>query len=197
MTVAKATTQTMTLEEYLAYDDGTDTRYELVDGILVDMGAESDINVLIAGFLVSVLLQHLPHYCIRRGTEVEVSGDDANTRYPDLMVLAEAGVAALSGMKRSLVLLDMPAPALVVEVVSSSDTDKESRERDYVKKRQEYAQRGIPEYWIVDPIAKKVLVLTLVDDIYTEQTFVETELLVSSSLSELKLSAQQVLTAGM
>jgi hypothetical protein len=24
----------MSLEEYLAYDDGTDTRYELVDGVL-------------------------------------------------------------------------------------------------------------------------------------------------------------------
>ncbi len=62
------------------------------------------------------------------------------------MVLAETGVAALSGKPRSLVQLDMPAPALVVEIVSNSDTNKESRERDYVKKRQEYAQRGIPEY---------------------------------------------------
>ncbi|MFG6094028.1 Uma2 family endonuclease [Leptothoe sp. ISB3NOV94-8A] len=199
MTVAKSKpiNQTMTLEEYLAYDDGTNTRYELVDGILVDMGAESDINVMIAGFLVSVLLQHLPHYCIRRGTEVEVFGSEANTRYPDLMVLTEAGVAALSGKKRSLVLLDMPAPALVVEVVSSSDTDKESRDRDYVKKRQEYAQRGIPEYWIVDPIAEKVLILSLTDSTYTEQTFVGDKPLVSPGLPELTISAQQVLAAGM
>lgn len=199
MTVAKSKpiTQTMTLEEYLAYDSGTDTRYELVDGILVDMGAESDINVMIAGFLVSVLLQYLPHYCIRRGTEVEVSGNDANTRYPDLMVLTEAGVAALSDKKRSLVLLDMPAPALVVEVVSSSNTDKESRDRDYVKKRQEYAQRGIPEYWIIDPIAEVVLVLTLVSGTYTEQSFSGDDLLVSSGLPQLTVSAQKVLTAGM
>lgn len=27
----------LTLDEYLAYDDGTDTRYELVDGNLVAM----------------------------------------------------------------------------------------------------------------------------------------------------------------
>lgn len=27
----------MTFEDYLAYDDGTDTRYELVDGVLVEM----------------------------------------------------------------------------------------------------------------------------------------------------------------
>lgn len=34
MTIA---TQKLTFEEYLAYDDGTDTRYELVDGELVPM----------------------------------------------------------------------------------------------------------------------------------------------------------------
>jgi Uma2 family endonuclease len=30
-------TQKLTFKEYLAYDDGTDTRYELVDGELVPM----------------------------------------------------------------------------------------------------------------------------------------------------------------
>ncbi|MEM9264859.1 MAG: Uma2 family endonuclease [Cyanobacteria bacterium P01_F01_bin.13] len=203
MTIARnpATTQktprVMTLEEYLNYDDGTDTRYELNNGILVDMGAESDLNVMIAGFLVSVLLKVLPHYCIRRGTEVEVFGPAANTRYPDLMVLSEAGVAALARQKRSLVQLSMPAPRLVVEVVSSSDTDKTSRDRDYVEKRQEYAQRGIAEYWIIDPMAAVVLVLTLVDGAYEEQTFVGDAQLVSAAFPELELTAEQLLAAGL
>ena len=194
---AQKTPRVMTLEEYLNYDDGTDTRYELINGILVDMGAESDLNVMIAGFLVSVLLQVVPHYCVRRGTEVEVSGPAANTRYPDLMVLSEAGVAALAGQKRSLVQLSMPTPRLVVEVVSSSDTDKASRDRDYVEKRQEYAQRGIAEYWIIDPLAAAVLVLTLVDGAYEEQTFVGDAQLVSAAFPELELTAAQVLAAGM
>jgi Uma2 family endonuclease len=34
------TNRRMTLEEYLSYDDGTSTRYELV-GVLVEMGAET------------------------------------------------------------------------------------------------------------------------------------------------------------
>ncbi|NJL23339.1 MAG: Uma2 family endonuclease, partial [Leptolyngbyaceae cyanobacterium SM1_3_5] len=34
-------TRKLTFEEYLAYDDGTDTRYELVDGVLVEMPTES------------------------------------------------------------------------------------------------------------------------------------------------------------
>jgi len=54
---------------------------------------------------------------------------------------------------------------LVVEVVSGSAKD---RERDLVHKRREYAQAGIPEYWIVDPETETVLVLYLEGDAYTE-----------------------------
>lgn len=34
----------LTFEEYLAYNDGTDTRYELVDGKLVEMPPGSSEN---------------------------------------------------------------------------------------------------------------------------------------------------------
>ena len=52
---------------------------------------------------------------------------------------------------------------LVVEVVSD---DAESRERDLVRKRGEYARAGIPEYWIVDPREKHVVVLRLEQSAY-------------------------------
>ena len=45
---------------------------------------------------------------------------------------------------------------LVMEVVSPDDP-----QRDTVTKRREYAQAGIPEYWIVDPAAASITVLTL------------------------------------
>jgi Uma2 family endonuclease len=47
---------------------------------------------------------------------------------------------------------------LVMEVVSEGD---ESRHRDLVTKRDEYAGAGIPEYWIVDPALGQITVLTL------------------------------------
>ena len=43
-----------------------------------------------------------------------------------------------------------------MEVVSDDD-----RRRDLETKRQEYAQAGIPEYWIVDPRLKRITVLWL------------------------------------
>ena len=47
---------------------------------------------------------------------------------------------------------------MVVEVVSPDDPN-----RDLVEKRADYAEAGIPEYWIVDPRFESVTVLTLVD----------------------------------
>jgi Uma2 family endonuclease len=64
----------MTLEEYLSYDDGTDTRYELVDGVLVAMGAEYPITSTIASFLFAVFLgRGIPYYGLALGHQIAAS----------------------------------------------------------------------------------------------------------------------------
>ena len=50
---------------------------------------------------------------------------------------------------------------LVVEVISPDNPD-----RDLIDKRMDYAEAGIPEYWIVNPVADTVTVLVLSDDKY-------------------------------
>ena len=52
---------------------------------------------------------------------------------------------------------------LVMEVVSPKD-----RRHDTETKRREYAQAGIPEYWIVDQERAEILVLMLAGDRYAE-----------------------------
>jgi Uma2 family endonuclease len=47
---------------------------------------------------------------------------------------------------------------LAIEVVSD---EKEDRHRDLVTKRDEYAEAGISEYWIVDPMTETICVLVL------------------------------------
>ena len=54
---------------------------------------------------------------------------------------------------------------LVVEVVSEGE---ECRQRDLITKRQEYAEAGITEYWIVDPAERQITVLTLAGQAYRE-----------------------------
>ncbi len=157
----------MTLEEYRNYDDGTDTRYELVNGELIAMPPESNLNNQIASFLFATFLQiGIPHYCLRMRAQIVVSGARATSREPDLMVLSDKTAIALAGATQCLITHDMPPPLLVVEVVSPKQEN-----RDYRHKRTEYAGRQIPEYWIVDPIAQKVTILEWVDGLYEEQVF--------------------------
>jgi Uma2 family endonuclease len=190
------TEQRMTLEEYLTYDDGTDTRYELADGVLVPMGTENPINPQIAGFLFAVFLSlGIPHYRLVIGHQLEVSSMYATARQPDLLVHSEASEAAIT-QDGKLLRCDRPAPLLVVEVVSSSDTDKKSRDRDYREKRLEYEMRGILEYWIIDPVAAVVIILTLNRAKYQEQRFTQHQRLNSPLFPDLNLTAEQVLRAG-
>lgn len=80
----------MTFDEYLAYDDGTDTRYELVNGELIAMPPESRLNARIAMFLVLEFAKHVPfHLICCKDTEVEVSGRFASAWLPALMILTE------------------------------------------------------------------------------------------------------------
>jgi Uma2 family endonuclease len=188
MTVA---IQKMTLEEFLAYDDGTDNLYELENGELVSMPAESDINQRIASFLFAFLLGlGIPSYRLRIGVEVAVSGSRVSVRIPDLVVLSEELVTEMDGASRSIVLMDMPPPLLVVEVVSPNQ-----EKRDYRYKRSEYAARGIAEYWIVDPIAQRVTVLEWVEGLYEEKVFAGDDRIESIILEKLDLTVDRVLQA--
>ncbi len=185
-------TRPLSLEDYLNYDDGTETRYELVNGELIAMPTESDLNNCIASFLFAYLLQlDIPYYCLRMGAQIAVSGAQASAREPDLMVLSEETVSALDGAKHCLITYEMPPPVLVVEVVSPGQES-----RDYRHKRTEYAGRHIPEYWIVDPIAQTVTVLEWVDGMYEDQVFQGEEAIASPQFPSLTLTAATVLNAG-
>jgi Uma2 family endonuclease len=185
-------TKKLTFEEYLAYDDGTDTQYELVNGELVIMPPESRLNARIAMFLISEFLKFVPFRLICcKDTEIEISGRFAQTRLPDIMILSEE-LDAILGDARSTITRDMPPPRLVVEVVSPG---QESSNRDYRYKRSEYASRGIDEYWIVDPLQQMVTVLTLVSGLYEVQEFRGGDRLSSAMFPELMLTAAQILSA--
>lgn len=185
----------MTLQEYLDYDDDSDICYELVDGVLVEMGAENPINNVIASFLFSVFLGlGIPYYRLIIGHQVGVSEVSATSRQPDFIVHTEDSLAATLADR---ILLPMqPNPMLVVEVVSNSNSDKKSRDRDYVDKRSEYAARGIPEYWIIDPLKAVVLILCLEDDRYVEYVLMGDDQVASPAFPELSLTAVQILSAG-
>ena len=186
MTLAIA--KKMTFEEFLNYDDGTDTLYELENGKLIPVSSESDINQRIAMFLVAYfLMRGIPSYRIRMKAEVAVNSGQLGVRVPDLVVYSEELAIAMSGASRSLVFMDMP-PLLVVEVVSPNQAS-----RDYRYKRSEYAARGIAEYWIVDLIAQKVTVFEWVEGFYEEKIYGGDQAITSPIFSNLELTAAEIL----
>ncbi len=216
MTVAS--TNKMTFEEFLQFDDGTDTLYELENGELIVMPFESELNRRIATFLLIYFSKlGIPYYRLSMKTEIAVNSRMVGVRVPDLVVFSEELAMVMQVATRSLILMDMPPPLLVVEVVSQcvarvprvEATDVSAalaslraspvrvspnqENRDYRYKRSEYAARGIAEYWIVDPIAQKVTVLEWVEGFYDERVYQGENAIISSIFANLQLTAAEVL----
>ncbi len=76
---------------------------------------------------------------------------------PDLAIIIRGGRAVVGDV------MIEGAPDIVVEVLSTD------RNRDLVRKRQVYAEAGIPEYWICDGRNDTVRLLELQDGSYVER----------------------------
>ena len=190
--MTQTNTRFLSFEEYLSYDDGTDRLYELFNGELIEVPPESGKNVGIATFLLLKFAEHWGYLHVRgHGLELEVWGEPKN-RYPDLTLLRPEHISLLR--HRNTIRLSMAPPLLVVEVVSPGELQ---RDRDYIAKRRQYEERGIPEYWIVDPQLQQITGLVLQGAGYSEGSiYRECDRLRSPALSELGLTADQILTAG-
>jgi Uma2 family endonuclease len=180
-------TKTYSFEEYLAYDDGTDNKYELVNGKLQPMPTASGFHALILHFIFTILEQEIgklkQQWKVMPGT-VGVRTANKKSRIPDLVVLSESQCQEIR--KMSTAVLESP-PLLVVEIVSSGNADD-----DYRYKRSEYAVREIPEYWIIDPETEKISILLLVSGFYEVTEFIGEQEIKSLLFTELKLTAKQV-----
>ncbi|NJN73927.1 MAG: Uma2 family endonuclease [Limnothrix sp. RL_2_0] len=181
-----------TLEEYLAVQPDGEGIYELEHGEWILMPPESNRNQQIAMFLALYFAQlGITARYLRMNTEIAVAGAQVAVRVPDLMVLSEEAVLALEDATRATIMLHMPAPELVVEVVSPG---KEGINRDYRQKRSQYQARAIAEYWIVDPLADKVTILSLNEWLYDEAVFSGSDALSSPWLQRHK--ADNLLTVA-
>ena len=182
----------ITFEEYLSYDDGTNLRYELADGKLVEMPPasflHSDIIDFIADCFKAIARSYKLDIKIKTG-DVGVRTGMNSCRVPDILVID--GKACKSYRRdRSAIIEDKVM--LAVEVVSPG---AEQIDRDYSKKAFEYQNTGIPEYWIVDPIEQKITALVLKDGSYTKAVFTESEAIASPTFLKLKLTAAEILEA--
>jgi Uma2 family endonuclease len=203
-----ATTKKITFEAYLNYDDGTDTHYELVRGELVAMTPPTWLHLRIASYLESQFNQEIkrlghPWEAFR---EAGQQTNESSARLPDVAIVPAEFVEVT--LEQSAVLT--VAAFLVVEIVS-----ERTAAQNYRDKVTEYQNKGIPEYWVIDPdpfgaakyiggAAKyigspklpTVSVYTLVDRTYQVQRFQGEQIVISPTFPELQLTASSILQAG-
>ncbi len=175
----------LTLEDYLKYDDQTDTTYELVDGELVAMTLGMGQHGEIADFLNYCFRQEIKRLGQPWVSKQMVIGIQSprgtrwdTVRIPDVVVLLTSQWQELHN-REAVILLNEPSPILVVEVVSES-----TKNIDYRAKRSEYSVLDIAEYWIVDPLQEKVTILFLSEGFYDETIFTSSDIVKSSTFTD-------------
>ncbi|MGB5592718.1 MAG: Uma2 family endonuclease [Crocosphaera sp.] len=178
--------QKMSFEEYLVYDDGTDNNYELEDGDLLLMNPPTGRHALIIRFLYNLLESEIkvlnnPWLTLQN---IGIRTSLKRSRIPDLAVINREQIEEKLDVSA---VIESP-PILVIEIVSP-----ESIIRDYRYKRSEYSVVGIPEYWIVDPEAKRLTVLLLVEGLYEEIIYQENQKIVSNIFPALEVTVKDVL----
>ncbi len=144
-------------EEYLWLTDRCNHLIEFTDGHVQTLPMPTFTHQAVLAFLYRLFHAHVAP---RGGTVMfsvlRMRIREGKFREPDLLLLRDR----LDPRCRDRYWLGAD---LVVEVVSPDDPD-----RDLVEKRADYAEAGIPEYWIADPRDATITVLALEGDAYIE-----------------------------
>ncbi len=129
----------MTYQEFLAWAD-EDTLAEWVEGEVIVTSPASKRHQDLSGFLESVLRLFVETHQLGVVLSAPFQMKLEHGREPDLLFVATEHLERLQATY-----LDGPAD-LVVEVVSPESVGRDRGETFY-----EYAQGGVPEYWLIDP----------------------------------------------
>jgi Uma2 family endonuclease len=133
--MAEPAERLMTMDEFLRWDDGTDTRHELVDGQIVAMAPPGPEHRTVVGNVAGVIRSRLGR---RPPCRPEV---EAGIRVSET-VRWQADVAVTCGP----LTYDVTDPLLIVEVLSPS-----TRDNDLARKLVDYkGVASVAEVWLVD-----------------------------------------------
>ena len=199
--IAQSLSQSITLEEFWdTYPDGY-ACYELHDGVIKPMqptGTQEQVGGFITVKLaVQIESLQLP-YLIPRQAMVKPVDENKTLYIPDVIVLDQNTLQNESLWQKRSTITQGSTIKLVVEVVSTNWRD------DYGRKLMDYEALGIGEYWIVDylglggkryignPKRPTLSIHTLVEDEYQINQFRAEQIIISPTLPNLKLTANQV-----
>ena len=144
-------------DAYLWLTDHGNRPVELTDGHLQELPMPTDAHQAVLLCLYDLFRAWLgPRGGVVMVAALRMRIREGKFREPDLLVLCDRS----DPRRQDRYWLGAD---LVVEVVSPDDPD-----RDLVEKRADYAEGGIPEYWIADPRNETITVLALEGEAYVE-----------------------------
>ena len=141
------------LKEFTEFVKNKEDRYELIDGEIHMMASPSMDHQDIAGFIYAELRKYLKDKPCKPFIaafdvflfEKKNKSKCQNVFQPDVFVVCNKNKMTQRGING--------APDFVVEIVSPSNS-----EHDYIDKLHAYMKHGVKEYWIVNPMTKKIFV---------------------------------------
>ena len=143
-------------------DDGN--RYEVIGGVLYMTTAPSSYHQYITKQIARVLLAQIDDAGVGETlwAPIGVIMPGCEPVQPDLVVVRAADRGIFQDRRIRGV------PALIVEILSPSNPDQ-----DLDVKRKAYARAGLPEYWIVRPVERDILVCSQPDQ--TLEVYLQTD----------------------
>lgn len=204
--MTQALRQLVTFDEFVAkYPDNSLKRYELHDGAVIEMPPPTGEHEQIIGFLVGeIVIEYkrlkLSYFIPKTAFVKPLNSESAYS--PDVLILNQPNLGNEPLWKKESTVSCAESIPLVIEVVSTNWRD------DYLTKVAAYETVGIPEYWIVDyaalggrrfignPKQPTISVYSLVEGEYQLNQFCGSDHIISPTLRELNLTAEQIFQAG-
>ncbi|MEH1912728.1 MAG: Uma2 family endonuclease [Nostoc sp.] len=196
----------VTFDEFVAkYPDNTLKRYELYDGVVVEMPQPTGDHEEVIGFLATKITLEYSRLNLRYfiPKTVFVKPVENESAYsPDVLILNQPNLVNEPRWKKESTVTQAASIPLVIEVVSTNWRD------DYLKKYADYEQMGIPEYWIIDyaalggrefigkPKQPTILVCCLEEGEYRVSKFRGDDRIQSPTFPQLDLTTEQIFRAG-
>jgi Uma2 family endonuclease len=193
----------LSFDEFLAQYGG-DNRYELIDGEVFDLEPTGQHEEVAAFVTTKICVQiertGLPWFVLQRGL-LRPSNAGMTAFRPDVAVVDRDELIKEPFWSEQSILTLGSSIKFVTEVVSSN------WQNDYARKVEDYAALGISEYWIADyaglggtrhigkPKQPTLSICTLVDGEYEIHQLRGSEIIVSPTFPELRLTAEEVLRA--
>ncbi|MEC4817607.1 MAG: Uma2 family endonuclease [Scytonema sp. PMC 1069.18] len=204
--MTQALTKQVTFDEFIALvPANTQQRYELHDGVIIEMPPPTGDHEQVIGFLVGEIVGEykrlkLPYFIPKT---VFVKPTKSESAYsPDVLLLNSPNLVNEPLWKKESTVSDAASVPLVIEVVSTNWRD------DYHKKLADYEEMGIPEYWIADyaalggrkfignPKQPTFSVYQLIEDEYQVSQFRGSDRIASPLFPDLNLTADQIFQAA-